>query len=105
MASRGPAHDRSVDASPSPTLSITIEELAAAVGVRSVRLERLVVSGVLRPIDPETRRFEVADVPRLRRMLRLRRELALDLHGAAIVVELLERLERLEAELERMHGS
>jgi hypothetical protein len=37
-------------------------------------------------------------------MLRLHADLGLDLTGAAIIVDLLERLERLEAELARWRG-
>ena len=42
-----------------------------------------------------------ATAGRLRRMLRLHRDLGVNLDGAAIIVDLLERLERLEAELAR----
>jgi MerR HTH family regulatory protein len=38
-------------------------------------------------------------------MLRLHRDLGVDFTGAAIIVDLLERLERLEAELARWRGS
>ncbi len=70
-------------------------EVARAAGISIATLERLVRGGVV-PIEPDGT-FLVATAPRLRRMLRLHRDLGVHLVGAAIIVDLLERLESLES--------
>jgi MerR-like DNA binding protein len=100
---------------PPPNVSIVVttrrteiylsgEELAAAAGISRTRLARLVRLGLVEPDAPGTIGFTAATAGRLRRMLRLRDDLGLDLTGAAIIVDLLERLERLETELARWRG-
>jgi hypothetical protein len=83
---------------------LSSEELAAAVGISRARLARLVRLGLVEPDAPRPSGFTAASAARLRRMLRLHADLGLDLTGAAIIVDLLERLERLEAELARWRG-
>jgi DNA-binding transcriptional MerR regulator len=77
---------------------LSAAELAAAAGLSPAMLARLVRLGLLEPAAG-TNEFYSADVLRLRRMLRLRRDLGVNLTGAAIIVDLLERLERLEADI------
>jgi hypothetical protein len=78
---------------------LTIAELARAGRITRARVERLVQLGVVEPARAGEDAFTVTSAVRLRRVLRLRAELGVDLTGAAIIVDLLERLERLEAEL------
>jgi MerR family transcriptional regulator/heat shock protein HspR len=59
----------------------------------------LVHLGLIELDVPGTREFTADTAARLRRMLRLRRDLRVNLTGAAIIVDLLERVERLEAKL------
>jgi DNA-binding transcriptional MerR regulator len=80
------------------------EDLAAAAGVSAATLARLVGLGLLEPTAFSTDErgrtapvFSAATAARLRRMLRLRRDLGVNLTGAAIIVDLVERLERVEA--------
>jgi hypothetical protein len=82
-------------------LYLSAEELAAAAGIAPGRLARLVRLGLVEPAAPGARRFTGATAARLRRMLRLHGDLGVGLIGAAIIVDLLERLERVEAELMR----
>jgi chaperone modulatory protein CbpM len=77
---------------------LTVRELATAVGLSPVQVARLVRLGLIEPSGPEGA-FTATTVARLRRMLRLQRELDVDLHGAAIIVDLVERLRALEREL------
>jgi hypothetical protein len=77
------------------------EELAAAAGISPGRLARLVQLGLVEPSAPAPREFTAAAAVRLRRMLRLHGDLGVDLVAAAIIADLLERLDRLEAELGR----
>ena len=96
--------------SPLPTASIvtrrprgdvhlSFEELAEAAGLSAVALGRLVHRGLIEPDVPGTGDFAADAAARLRRMLRLHRDLGVNLTGAAIIVDLLERIERLEAKL------
>ena len=80
------------------------EELAAAAGISPTRLARLVRLGLVNPRAPGTSEFTAATAARLRRMLRLHADLGVNLVGAAIIVDLLERLESMEAALARLRG-
>jgi DNA-binding transcriptional MerR regulator len=83
---------------------VSAQELAAVAGITLVMLRRVVRLGLIEPLEPGGREFPAACAPRLKRMLRLRLELGLNLAGAAVVVDLLERLARLEAELGRVRA-
>jgi chaperone modulatory protein CbpM len=85
-------------------LLLSAEQLAAAAGISPQRLARLVELGLVEPAAPGSSQFNAASALRLRRMLRLHRDLGVNLVGAAIAVDLLERLRRLESELERGPG-
>jgi DNA-binding transcriptional MerR regulator len=76
-------------------------QLASAADISHARLTRLISLGLVEPIEPGTRDFTSATAARLRRMLRLRRDLHVNLMGAAIILDLLERLDQLETELAR----
>ena len=78
------------------------EQLAAACGLKLARLSRLVRLGVIEPSG--ARLFSVAAAARLRRILRLRADLGVNLAGAEIIVDLLARLDRLEEELARVRS-
>jgi chaperone modulatory protein CbpM len=68
-------------------------DLARAAGITAARLTRLVQLGVVEPEPAHGRDFSAAAALRLRRMLRLERDLGVDLESAAIMLDLLERLE------------
>ena len=48
--------------------------------------------------------FPIAAIDRLRCAVRLRRDLGVNLAGAAVIVKMRERLRTLQAELERFHN-
>ena len=75
---------------------ISRDELARALGLHVAGIDRLIRLGLLEPLDPAANEFEVTAVVRLRRVLRLRGDLGVNLVGAAIIVDLVERLDRLE---------
>lgn len=83
---------------------ISAEELAAAAEVSLATLSRIVRLGLLQPAAAPPREFPAASVSRLRRMLRLHHDLGVNLEIAAVMAELVERVERLEAELARARG-
>lgn len=81
---------------PRSEIHLTYEELAVAAGIRPTVLARLIRLGVVEPVRPDAGEFTVATLARVRRMLRLHAELGVNFTGAAIIVDLLDRLHRLE---------
>lgn len=79
-------------------IHLSADDLAAAAGISPATLTRLVRAGLVEPVAPGGRVFTAATAARLRRMLRLRADLGVNLVGAAIIVDLLERLDRLNAQ-------
>ncbi len=83
-------------------MQITDSDLARAAGISAATLVRLVHLGLIEPVAPGGSEFTAATAERLGRMLRLHDDLEVNLIGAAIIVDLLDRLERLEADLTRL---
>ena len=81
---------------PEAQAMLSAEELAAAAGISLEGLVALVQLGLVEPAEPGGNQFTAATAARLRRMLRLRADLGVSFVGAAIIVDLLERLDRLE---------
>jgi chaperone modulatory protein CbpM len=84
-----------------PTL--TIDELAGAVGLNTELLKRLVGYGIIKPvINGSARpRFPVSSIERLECVLRLRRDLGVNLAGAAVILEMRDHIKDLQCELSR----
>jgi chaperone modulatory protein CbpM len=93
-----------MNAPPGGDMWLSREELAAAVGISPAQLSRLIRLGLVEPAAPGPGEFAAAMATRLRRMLRLHGDLGVNLVGAAIITDLLERLDRTEAELRRLRG-
>ena len=83
---------------------LSLRELATACGLSVTRVKRLVQLGLVDAEPEAPDRFSSATAARLRRMLRLHADLRVNLAGAAIIVDLMERLEQLDAELSRLRG-
>ena len=77
-------------------IHLTYEEFAVAAGIRPAVLARLIRLGVVEPARPEAPEFSVETLARLRRMLRLHEQLGVNFTGAAIILDLLDRLRRME---------
>ena len=84
--------------------SFTLVELSRACRVDSSALQTLVDEGVLTPLlaDAEPWRFGGASLQRARLALRLTQGLELSPHGVALVLELLDRIDVLNARLARL---
>src|SRR5258705_13035329 len=91
--SRTPLRTPIPGSAPHPELSLSGEELAAAAGISPTRLGHLAPLGFVEPIAPETERVTAATAARLPRMLRLHGARGGNLMGAAISVDLPQRLE------------
>jgi chaperone modulatory protein CbpM len=87
-------------------LYFSLPELSRACGVDITLLELLVHEGVLTPQgeDPSQWRFEGSVLPRARRAARLSADLELGASGTALVLELLDEIDSLKAQLRRLRG-
>lgn len=88
---------------------LRLDGLAARCGVHPELVRRLVVLGLLEPVSGVAQAgrrddevwFRVDQIERLQRLLRLRRDLALNYAALGLVLDLLDRIEQLEAERRR----
>ena len=84
---------------------LTFDVVAETVGARRTLIARLVQQGLIETLDgpkdePLVPRRAVVQ---LRRMQRLRRDLGVNFAGAAIILDLVGRIEQLNRELAEMH--
>ncbi len=84
-------------------LRFTLVELSRACRVDAARVAALVDEGVLQPEggSPDEWRFSGQSLRRARAALRLGHDLELGTAGTALVLDLLDEIERLEARLRR----
>jgi hypothetical protein len=78
---------------------LTLEEVAARCDVELDLVEDLVRHGVIEVTRGGARRVHATWVLRVRKVARLRRDLDVNVAGAAVILDLLERIEELEDEL------
>ncbi len=85
---------------------LSLEDLCRACGVERVVLVEMVEEGLLEPLDMQLApwRFQGEALRRARTALRLRRDLDVNLAGAAMVLDLLDEIEQLETRLRRLEG-
>ncbi len=87
--------------------TLTLGEFSCACAVHAEWIIELVEEGILEPVagtgeDREDRarmRFPASTLGRARRVLRLQRDLGVNLSGAALALELLDEIEALRARL------
>jgi DNA-binding transcriptional MerR regulator len=82
---------------------LTLEDLAACAGMPPARIAYFVEYGL---IEPRARQgtqwlFDTACIARLRTIERLRRDLGANLAGIAVILDLLDRLNTLQREVEQ----
>jgi len=79
-------------------LEFTVEELCRSCRLQPDRIVEFVQEGVLeaRGMDQNEWRFEVGSIRRVRTAIRLQRDLGVNLAGAALALELLDRIAMLE---------
>ncbi len=84
-----------------PREHLTLEAAAARVGLHPVLVERFVEFGLVEPAERTgaEMRFDAACLPRLMAISRLRADLGVNLHGVAVILDLVDRLAALQREL------
>jgi chaperone modulatory protein CbpM len=80
-------------------VTLTFDEVSGACAVARERIVELVEQGLLEPRAGADQRLGGDALRRARIALRLQRDLGVNAAGASLVVELLERIELLEARL------
>jgi hypothetical protein len=84
---------------------VTCDVIAETLGARRSLIVRLARQGLIETIESETTEplLPRRAVVQLRRMQRLRRDLGVNFSGAAIILDLVRRIEQLNGELLEMH--
>ncbi len=85
------------------TAEITVTELCEVCSVESAMIEQFVAEGILDPITgrPDELRFRCTSVRRIRTVVRLQQDLGVNLAGAALALELLDRIEDLRRQVRK----
>ncbi len=80
---------------------VTLAQLCEACAVHAEAVEAMVEEGIVAPIDGGVSRwcFTRSSVVRVRTVLRMQRDLHVNLAGVALALDLLERIEALNARL------
>ena len=83
---------------------LTFDVVAATVGARRSLVVRLAKDGLIETVESGTEEplLPRRAVVRLRRMQRLRRDLGVNFAGAAVILDLVARIEKLNRELAEM---
>jgi chaperone modulatory protein CbpM len=87
--------------------TFTLAELCRCFGIEAEFIEELVEQGILVPVGRQGRHwcFPSSSLRRTRITLHLQRDLGVNLAGAALALDLLERIEELDARLSATRGS
>ena len=85
------------------TTEITVVELCEVCSIEIRLVDELIDEGILEPVGSarDERRFPYSSVRRTRTVVHLQRDLGLNLAGAALALELLDRIESLRTQLRR----
>jgi chaperone modulatory protein CbpM len=81
---------------------LDLTQLARTCGTTATFIEELMLEGVLAPQAAAAPTFSGADVLRVRRLMRLQRDFEATLPSAAVILDLLDEVERLRSELRRL---
>ena len=84
--------------------TLTLNEISCACAVHAERILELVEEGILDPVERDLTqwRFSGSSLNRARTALRLQQDLGINLAGAALVLDMMDELECLRAQLQRL---
>jgi MerR family transcriptional regulator/heat shock protein HspR len=82
---------------------LTVEDLSSAAGIHPDLVKKFASYGLIEPVSRSGAfgLFSASSVERLRRIVRLRSDLGVNLAGIAVILNMRERQEALQRELER----
>jgi chaperone modulatory protein CbpM len=82
--------------------ALDLEAFAAACGTEAEFVRQLVDEGLVQPIvEQPTWRFGGEELARVRRIRRLQRDFEANLQSVAVMIDLIDEIERLRAQLQR----
>jgi len=83
--------------------TLTIDEMSRICKVRRHRIVTLVNEGILDPAGPKPAQwhFPASSLQRAKRALRIKQGLEINMAGVAVVLDLLDEIDKLQAELAR----
>lgn len=89
------------------TRYLSITEVAARCGVHPELIERFVYLGLIDPVggDEDCLWFPLEVVPLVRKIIRLRNHLGINYAGIGLVLELMNRIEKLESQLQELRAA
>jgi DNA-binding transcriptional MerR regulator len=76
-----------------------MEEVARRCALHPELIRRLMALGLIDPVDGSTEFFPPEVTLRIQRILRLRRDLGVNYNAVALILDLLDRIDTLEARL------
>lgn len=84
---------------------ITLQELCEICSISSDFISHLMEYEIIHPKgrEPEEWVFDLAQLQRIKKAVRLQRDLDVNLAGVAVVLDLMEELQELRAEVELIH--
>jgi len=85
---------------------LTLQDLAEAAALHPKRVEKFLDFGLIEPSAKTCSGplFSASSVERLQRIVRLRRDLGVNLAGIAVILDMRERIVNLQTELGRVRG-
>jgi MerR family transcriptional regulator, heat shock protein HspR len=86
---------------------LTLDQLSDAAELHPDLVGKFIQYGLIEPAAAEAPRllFPISSIERLRRIVRLRRDLGVNLAGVAVILEMRLHMEELQKELERLRQS
>lgn len=86
---------------------LTLDQLSESAELHPALIEKFIQHGLIEPAADQAPRllFPISSVERLRRIIRIRRDLRVNLAGIAVILEMRQHLEELQKELERLRHS
>jgi hypothetical protein len=85
--------------------TLSLHDVATQCGLHPELVERFVALGIIEPVDDQDNHFTPDATRRIQRLLRLRRDLGIHYNAAGLILELLERIDNLEARLQRYESA
>jgi|SRR5580658_5971466 MerR family transcriptional regulator/heat shock protein HspR len=86
---------------------LTLDQLSESAELHPALVEKFIQHGLIEPAADQAPHllFPISCIERLRRIIRLRRDLRVNLAGVAVILEMRQHIEGLQQELQRLRKS